>query len=1020
FDVHVQTIMVIGVTNGQSANANLAPVVTIADFSQFTATVTLNGQPFAGSATLTLPGTYFLSAQAADAFGNASSATVSFTIDKSSPTLVLLSPPNGLLTNQNVLVTYQTADDFTPAGQIVVKDEFGSVVPSSYTITVEGARNLTLTARDLAGNAASAGAVFILDKTPPAAVADLRVTAKNPAAGQATLSWTSPHDALSGVAGYVVKAAAYPLTAANFDAEPTVAVSTTPSPEGAAEQFVVSVATFSTVYFAQKSSDAAGNLSAISNIAFWDLDGPVLSGLNPASGATISRPTTILLQASDLTGVSRIAFSVDGVVLSTSTAAPYSFPWNTLAYADGAHALRFDALDVVGNPSSLSAGYTLAYQPPPAPVIVSPAGSYATVTATVAFTGTAVAGITVQILLNSFPLVSGVADTTGRFSLVATLPSEGTFALSAAASDAKGTGAPSAAVSVYYNKTAPNPPAALDAATLPGGHIGLTWQAPAGKIPSSYNVYRNANETALSSGVVPSPSLRVKSGVTGTAADDLPPQDGLFYYGVTSLDLSGNESGLSNVAPGASDRVIPTAAVAFLDTTPPLGPGTHSVRLTLSKILAAPPLLTFTPNGQGPLTIALTASSPTVWVGTLTVASAMASGTGAFAFEGMDFAGNVGHAITSGGTSLLDTTPPSGSVVLNPASPVKAGPVALTLTVSEPVPAAPSLSYILANGATVPVTLAGGPSIWTSTLTIAPGTGGTANFVFSATDALGNSGSILTGTRNFVIDTTAPGAPTLLHAVSREAGVIALTWSAPLDGTPASYSVWRDGVRISSGLTPLALGAGAFNDLPPADGTYTYAVSAMDAAGNEGALSGATMQISRRTPPPAPASFVAQLNAFNRIELSWQAASTETPSGYNFYRSTSAITALAGIVPTLVSLPPVTDTPASNGLYYYAVTAIDFAGNESPAFATAQFLWDNAPPVITITGVQNGRFYNNDLNTAYVVSDPALATATVQGQLDGTAFLSGAVVSVEGAHVLTVTGTNQAGVGSTATVHFTL
>ncbi|MEK7382106.1 MAG: hypothetical protein AAB262_02350, partial [Elusimicrobiota bacterium] len=146
--------------------------------------------------TLTLPGAYFLSVAAQDTFGSSSTATAFFTIDKTSPTIAIFSPPNGLITNQDVLVAFQAADDLTSEMQLVVKDEFGSVVAPSYTIAAEGARLLRLTARDLAGNAASASAVFILDKTPPAAVADLRVTAKDPAAAQATLAWTSPHDAL--------------------------------------------------------------------------------------------------------------------------------------------------------------------------------------------------------------------------------------------------------------------------------------------------------------------------------------------------------------------------------------------------------------------------------------------------------------------------------------------------------------------------------------------------------------------------------------------------------------------------------------------------------------------------------------------------------------------------------------------------------------------------------------------------------------------------------------------------------
>ena len=133
FDVHAPAITITGVSNGLYTSANLTPAVTIADFSPSVATVTLNGQPFASGVTLTLPGAYFLSVAASDVFANASSATVSFTIDKATPTFVLLSPSNGLITNQNVFVSYQASDDLTPIAQIVVKDELGVIVPSSYT-----------------------------------------------------------------------------------------------------------------------------------------------------------------------------------------------------------------------------------------------------------------------------------------------------------------------------------------------------------------------------------------------------------------------------------------------------------------------------------------------------------------------------------------------------------------------------------------------------------------------------------------------------------------------------------------------------------------------------------------------------------------------------------------------------------------------------------------------------------------------------------------------------------------------
>ncbi|MBI2384690.1 MAG: hypothetical protein HYV14_01630 [Elusimicrobia bacterium] len=1018
FDVHSPAITITGVSNGQYASANLTPAVTIADFSPYVATVSLNGQPFAGGVTLTLPGTYFLSVAASDVFANASSATASFTIDKATPTFVLLSPQNGLITNQNVPVSYQVSDDLTPAAQIVVKDELGIVVPSSYTITIEGARNLTLTARDLAGNAASASSVFILDKTPPVVVSDLRVTAKNPAAGQATLAWTSPHDALSGVAGYIVKAAGYPIDAANFDAAPTVAVSTTPRAEGAAEQFVVTVPTISTVYFVMRSSDEAGNLSAISNIAFWDLNGPVLSGLNPAPGGVVSRPANVTVQAGDLTGVAWAAFAVDGVVLSTITTAPYSFLWNTLAYADGTHSVAFNALDVLGNASSLSAAYTLAYQPPPTPVVTAPSANFTTFTATVTVAGTAEPGTTVQVLIDGFILASALTSSTGSFQTVVTLPAQGSPLMTVLASDFKGAGTPISPIVINYNLTPPGVPGNFSAASLPAGRVRLAWDAPAGKVPSFYRIYRSSDAAAFSPGVVPAAALLIKDSLNARTYDDLPAQDGVYHYAVTALDASLNQSGASDSSSAVSDRAVPTAALTFLDGVPPFGPGAKRLQLSLSKVLASPPLLLFRPFTQTPLSLALSASSPTVWLGTLTVTSAMNSGVGAFSFQGSDFVGNVGTSLTAGATALLDLAGPSGSIALVPASPVKAGTVALSLNLTEPVPVAPQLAYVTASGSTVPVTLSGAGTAWTGTLTIVPGSDGPASFAFSATDALGNVGASLTAGGSFVILTEAPGAPLFLRAIPQKAGAVRVTWSAPVGGTPASYNVYRDSVRISSGVAPLSDGSGLFVD-NPADGPYVYAASAVDAAGNESPLSTAVSATAKSSSPAAPTASTATFSSFGHIEVSWEAGSADSTL-YRIHRTSAAGGSFASAsFSALASTPPFVDTPPQNARYFYYITALDSAGNESSPSQAAEIVWDRAPPSIVIAGVQNGVLYNLDVAPVFTATGSATAV-TLSATLNAAPFVSGSTVSAEGDHTLTVNAVNQSAAGSTTTVHFTI
>ncbi|MFA6580146.1 MAG: fibronectin type III domain-containing protein, partial [Elusimicrobiota bacterium] len=1020
FDVHAPVLQVSGIAAGLHYNHDVSPSVSIADFSSYISSLTLDGADFVNGSAVSTPGAHALSAWAQDVYGSSASLALSFTVDKVAPFFAISAPVDGLVTNQNVSVVFAASDDLTPTAQITVRDEGNNIVTSPLVFNTDGIRNLVLTAKDLAGNSALASVGFILDKTAPSGVTDLRITAYRPMSGELDLAWTAPSDNLTGMAHYILRESNAQLTEQNFSSGRDIEYSTAPASAGSLETLTVSVSTDRTHYFALKSSDVVGNISVLSNNTFQDLEGPALSGLTPAAGQ-LARPTTFTLQANDVSGVSRVVFSVDGVVLSTRTSAPFSFFWDTLAYDDGPHSLAFDSVDTLGNAAGFQVPYTLFYQPPPVPSILSPGEGYATFTGTLSVNGLAEPGAMVQVLVNALPQASGRADAGGNFSIFLTLPSEGTALITAKASDSKGASAASAPRTVYFDRTAANPPVSFEAQTLPAGRIKLTWAVPSGKTPSSYNIYRSMDPPAFSSGSIANPALRVANHVAGLTFTDLPPADGLYHYAATSNDLSGNESVLSALSPAVSDRVLPTAGIEVFSAQP-LGPGQHALRLTLSKVLAVEPLLIYTPQGQDPFPVSLSAVSPTVWSGTLTVTSAMNSGVGTFRFEGTDFAGNVGTGITSGGTALLDTLGPTAAISLNPPSPLKAGLAGLTLTLNEPAAVAPSLSFVTAAGATVPVILSNGPSVWTSTLSILPGMDGAAAFVFSAVDGLGNMGSVITSGAGFTIDSTAPGAPLFLRAASKKAGAIDLTWSAPLGETPFVYFVYRDGVRLLSFVWPAGDKSGSFTDVPPGgDGTYSYTVAAADAAGNEGQASGAVLAVSRSSLPSTPVSLTSALNAFGKIQLDWQAGVGEVPAEYHVFRTTYEAASFAGLTPIRVSTPPLVDAPtAGNGLYHYAVLSADFAGNESADAARTSILWDKAPPNITIEGVSEGGLYGRDVYPAFTASDPALDTASVHAALNGQAFLSGSTVSAEGTYALSVYAASLGGIYATATVHFSL
>lgn len=79
---------------------------------------------------------------------------------------------------------------------------------------------------------------------------------------------------------------------------------------------------------------------------------PVVSLTGPAAGATLSGPVTFTANASSQVGISKVDFLVDGVVVATSTSAPYTATWDSPAVGDGPVTVTARATDVAGHQSS--------------------------------------------------------------------------------------------------------------------------------------------------------------------------------------------------------------------------------------------------------------------------------------------------------------------------------------------------------------------------------------------------------------------------------------------------------------------------------------------------------------------------------------------------------------------------------------------------------------------------------------------------------------------------------------------
>jgi chitodextrinase len=204
-------------------------------------------------------------------------------------------------------------------------------------------------------------------------------------------------------------------------------------------------------------------------------------------------------------------------------------------------------------------------------------------------------------------------------------------------------------------------------------------------------------------------------------------------------------------------------------------------------------------------------------------------------------------------------------------------------------------------------------------------------YMVTAVDAAGNESNPAQTSATTVAagDTTPPSTPGNLSATSVSPTQINLNWNASSDDVGvAEYQVRRNGDLLATTNNT----SFSNTNLTP-DTLYSYAVIALDEAGNESnpaAASAITPSAPDTTPPSVPGNFDASAISPSEINLTWTAATDDSGvTGYNVSRNNVLIATTAATTYADASLTP--DT-----LYTYSVTALDEAGNESnPAAASA-------------------------------------------------------------------------------------
>jgi len=181
-------------------------------------------------------------------------------------------------------------------------------------------------------------------------------------------------------------------------------------------------------------------------------------------------------------------------------------------------------------------------------------------------------------------------------------------------------------------------------------------------------------------------------------------------------------------------------------------------------------------------------------------------------------------------TPVGDTTPPTAPTGLT--ATFNAGTNAIDLSWTAATDNVAVTGYrIYRDGGPTPISTVNGTTFSDAGLT------GTHSYGVTAIDAAGNESGLSNIASATVVasgDVTPPSAPVGLTATADLAtGTIALSWTASTDDVGVvGYRVFRD-----NGSTPITTVSGTtFND-PNQLGTHVYAVAAIDAAGNQSALS---------------------------------------------------------------------------------------------------------------------------------------------------------------------------------------
>ncbi|WP_223636389.1 Ig-like domain-containing protein [Corallococcus sp. EGB] len=530
-------------------------------------------------------GSYTVSATATDAAGNTSTpATSTFTVDLTAPTVAISSPANGSTIGTNTVTVTGTSQGATSVTLTYGGTDYGPISVDasgnwSFQLPVtlpEGPNTVTAVSKDAAGNTSTpATSTFTVDLTVPT------VAISTPANG------TSVNTGTVTVTGMTTNATSVTLT---FDGASYGPISVDGS--GNWSYALPGPLAEGTYTVTAVSVNGAGTTSATATSTFTvDLTPPTVAISTPVDGSTTNSPNVTVTGTS--TGATSVTLTYNGtnygpIPVDGAGNWSYALP---VTLPEGPVTVTATATDAAGNTSTPDDTTFTVDLTAPEVEITAPADGTTVASGTVTVTGTSVGATSVTITFEGTDYGPIAVDASGNWSQALPGPlSDGTYTVTAVATDAAGNTSTPDSVTFTVDQTAPTVAITTPAnGSTVGANVTVTGTTAGGATSVTVS-FQGTNY-----GPIP-----VDASGNWSQALPGPLANGTYTVTAVAVDAAGNTS-----TTASSTFTVNTAAPTVAITTPANGSTltNPTVTVTGTSANATTVTVTFQGTNYGPIAV---------------------------------------------------------------------------------------------------------------------------------------------------------------------------------------------------------------------------------------------------------------------------------------------------------------------------------------------------------------------------------------------------------------------------------